>query len=118
MQPQSKINSNILSLLLHVGSGKKLSVESVIMFQAKSNYTEILQKDGSSLTVSTNLGVIEQRLQVYGGFVRPNRKEIINLRFVEKSEDDNLFIKGHKVKISRRRKTETLRIIKSFMSHK
>lgn len=114
MQPRSKINSNILSLLLHVGSGKRLAVENLVMFQAKSNYTEILKEDGSSVTVSTNLGVIEKRLQIYGGFVRPNRKEIVNLRFLDKNEGDNLYIRGHKVKISRRRKTNTLRILKSY----
>ncbi|SOE21697.1 LytTr DNA-binding domain-containing protein [Spirosomataceae bacterium TFI 002] len=102
----NKFSVNPVKPLLHVGSGKRLSTDEIVMLEAKANYTEVSLISGSKLTVSTNLGVIEERLVDYENYIRPNRQFIVNLDFFEKINADYLFVKGREIKVSRRRKSE------------
>lgn len=112
--PQMNKLSNQPKPLLHVGSGKRLSTDDIVTLEAKTNYTEVSLKNGEKITVSTNLGLIEERLLDYENFIRPNRKIIVNLGFFEKITDNYLYIKGREVKVSRRRKSEIFLLVEAI----
>ncbi|MDP5120802.1 MAG: LytTR family transcriptional regulator [Spirosomaceae bacterium] len=61
-----------------LGARTVASPTEIVQLRANGNYTTIYFKDGSSLLSSTNLGVLEERLQPYS-FFRVNRSVIINL---------------------------------------
>ncbi len=57
--------------------------EEIIQLEAKQNYTLVYFRDGSSMLSSTNLGVLEERLQSYA-FFRVNRSILINLSYLNR----------------------------------
>jgi DNA-binding LytR/AlgR family response regulator len=60
-----------------------VSPDEIIQLEAKQNYTVIYFKDGSNLLSSTNLGILEERLEPYA-FFRVNRSVIINLNHLNR----------------------------------
>jgi DNA-binding LytR/AlgR family response regulator len=84
----------------------KLSPEDVLYAEAKSNYTVIVTEK-EKYTVSTTLGIIEERLVPFG-FLRIHRSYIINLSKIETIEDDNVSIGQQAIPLSRNNKQELM----------
>ncbi|HWR33190.1 MAG TPA: response regulator [Chitinophagaceae bacterium] len=84
----------------------KLCPEDVLYAEAQSNYTVIVT-DKEKYTVSTTLGIIEERLVPFG-FLRIHRSYIINLSKIETIEDDNVSIGKQAIPLSRNNKQELL----------
>lgn len=110
----SNYSSRDLKPLLHVGSGIRLSANDIILLEAKANYTEVSLSSGKKIKVSTNLGAIEERLEAYDNFIRPNRQVIVNLSFFENYTPNYLYVKGMEIKVSRRRKPGVLQMLKAM----
>jgi DNA-binding LytR/AlgR family response regulator len=80
-----------------------LPVENVVLLEAKINYTIIYFDDGSNFLSSRNLGIYEKRLP---HFLRVNKSFIINQSYVQRVENEVLYLSnGFSVEPSRRRKT-------------
>jgi DNA-binding LytR/AlgR family response regulator len=84
----------------------KLNPEDVLYAEAQSNYTVIVT-DKEKYTVSTTLGIIEDRL-IQFGFLRIHRSYIINLSKIETIEDDTVTIGRQAVPLSRNNKQELM----------
>lgn len=84
----------------------KLNPEDVLYAEAQSNYTVIVT-DKEKYTVSTTLGIIEERLNQFG-FLRIHRSYIINLSKIETIEDDTITIGRQAIPLSRNNKQELL----------
>jgi DNA-binding LytR/AlgR family response regulator len=84
----------------------KLNPEDVLYAEAQSNYTVIVT-DKEKYTVSTTLGIIEERLNQFG-FLRIHRSYIINLSKIETIEDDTVTIGQQSIPLSRNNKQELL----------
>jgi DNA-binding LytR/AlgR family response regulator len=84
----------------------KLNPEDVLYAEAQSNYTVIVT-DKEKYTVSTTLGIIEERLNQFG-FLRIHRSYIINLSKIETIEDDTVTIARQAIPLSRNNKQELL----------
>ena len=69
--------------LIHLGRREDISPSSILMLKADRNYTIIYLEDGTKLLSSTNLGLIEERLQPYA-FFRVNRSTVINLEHLNR----------------------------------
>jgi DNA-binding LytR/AlgR family response regulator len=80
----------------------KLNPEDVLFAEAQSNYTVIVT-DKEKYTVSTTLGIIEERL-IQFGFFRIHRSYIINLAKIETIEDDTVTIGRQALPLSRNNK--------------
>lgn len=65
-----------------LGARTRVLPNEIIKLEAQQNYTVVTFKDGSSLLSSTNLGILEERLQPYS-FFRVNRSTIINLHHLK-----------------------------------
>jgi DNA-binding LytR/AlgR family response regulator len=65
-----------------LGARTVASPTEIVQLRADKNYTTIYFKDGSSLLSSTNLGLLEERLQPYS-FFRVNRSTVINLNHLK-----------------------------------
>jgi two-component system LytT family response regulator len=83
----------------------------IIQLEAKQNYTVIYFKDGSSLLSSTNLGMLEERLQPYA-FFRVNRSTVINLNHLSR-----FTIHPHKAK-GKRKKSRKKNTTEIFLSRR
>ena len=90
--------------IVDVGGRRKLLTSEIVLLQAELNYTRLYLSDGEKIIVSYNLGLLQGRLSSFKSFIRPNRQTIVNLRFLEKYNDEFLIINKHKVLMSRRRK--------------
>lgn len=84
----------------------KLNPEDVLYAEAQSNYTVIVT-DKEKYTVSTTLGIIEERL-VQFGFLRIHRSYIINISKIETIEDDSVTIGRQSIPLSRNNKQELM----------
>lgn len=84
----------------------KLNPEDVLYAEAQSNYTVIVT-DKEKYTVSTTLGIIEDRL-IQFGFLRIHRSYIINLSKIETIEDDTVSIGRQAIPLSRNNKQELM----------
>jgi DNA-binding LytR/AlgR family response regulator len=78
----SKNNSestNYIKIGVHVNK----DLNSIVIFKANTNYTEVYFEDGTYFLSSTNLGKFENQL-TNKAFFRPNRSVLVNLDFVLK----------------------------------
>ncbi len=94
--------------IIHIGGGKRLPSNDIIMCKADVNYTTIYLQDGSSILTATNIGKIAGRMKDLS-FYQPHRSYIINLNYVKGFEKDTLRIEMQnelKVVLSRRRAKE------------
>lgn len=95
---------------IHVGSWLKVDPFDIKLLRADINYTYIHFFDGSQVMVSTTIKKIQARLPKRG-FLRVNRKEIINTGFVKeyktsKDLDYLTLLDKTTLVVSRRRKPE------------
>jgi DNA-binding LytR/AlgR family response regulator len=65
-----------------LGARTRVFPNEIIKLEAQQNYTVVLFTDGSSLLSSTNLGILEERLQPCS-FFRVNRSTVINLNHLK-----------------------------------
>lgn len=84
----------------------KLNPEDILFAEAQSNYTVIVTNQ-DKFTVSTTLGIIEERLKRFG-FLRVHRSFIINISKIESIEEDHLNIGRQSIPLSRNNKQELL----------
>jgi DNA-binding LytR/AlgR family response regulator len=84
----------------------KLNPEDILYAEAQSNYT-IIVTDKEKYTVSTTLGIIEERL-IRFGFFRTHRSYIINLSKIETIEEDTVTIVRQSIPLSRNNKQELM----------
>lgn len=91
------INKNFF--VRHKNKLVKLQPEEVLYAEAKSNYTIIITEK-ERYTLSTTLGVIEERLSIFG-FFRIHRSYVINLSRVETIEEDTVTVAGQSLPLSR-----------------
>jgi DNA-binding LytR/AlgR family response regulator len=104
--------------LIHLGSRKNISPDSILMLKSDVNYTKIYLNDDSQILSSTTIGILEKRLKEFN-FFRPNRSFIINLQFVADFEQKGLtsdfsriFLKNkEEVPLSRRKTDAFLKIM-------
>lgn len=104
--------------LIDIGSRTKVLANEIVLLEAHINYTKLYMESGQKIIVSYNLGLLQGRLSSFNYFVRPNRQTIVNLRFLEKYNDEFLIINKHKVLMSRRRKELILSNLKSNIDFK
>lgn len=104
--------------LIHLGSRKNISPDTILMLKSDVNYTLIYLDDGSQILSSTTIGILEKRLKNFQ-FFRPNRSIIFNLEFMARYEDKaqsgnygNILLKNNeKIALSRRKSNAFLKII-------
>lgn len=65
-----------------LGARTSVLPNEIMKLEAQQNYTVVSFTDGSSLLSSTNLGILEERLQPYS-FFRVNRSTVINLNHLK-----------------------------------
>ncbi|WP_157687426.1 LytR/AlgR family response regulator transcription factor [Jiulongibacter sediminis] len=88
---------------IHVGGRMAFNPTEIAWLEADINYTRIHLISGRKTVVATTLGVLEERFKAYG-FVRPNRKAVVNKQFILKTEEKSLLLKDQtQLTISRRR---------------
>jgi DNA-binding LytR/AlgR family response regulator len=76
----------------------------IVLLEAESNYTFIHLENGDKYIVSYNIGLVENKLKDKVKFIRPNRKFMINEKFVNKTDNFTINALGRNFIISRRRK--------------
>ena len=105
------------------GYRKKMPMHHIVRLEGEGNYTLFHFADGSRLMVSLTLKKMEARLSPKV-FVRPHKKNIINLLYLEDihagavDTDDNQLsvslMNGHRVDVSRRKASWFIKQVKGF----
>lgn len=94
-------------------------LKDIVRCQADINYTRLFFKDGSTKVVSKSLKIYENQLPD-SMFYRVHQSDIINLNYVKefvKNDGGYLILHdGTEIKISRRRKTDFLQMLKQRFS--
>lgn len=103
---------------IHVGSWLKVNPLDIKLLRADINYTYIHFFDGRQVMVSTTIKKIQARLPEIG-FLRVNRKEIINTGFIKeymacRGSDYLTLLDKTTLKVSRSRKPEMRRYFNVF----
>jgi two-component system, LytTR family, response regulator len=92
-----------------------VDVNDIVHIEANNNYSHFYFTNRSKIIVSKTLKEFEEQLAMHN-FFRVHQSHLINLQYVEsvKSNDGDyvLLQHGHRVEISRRKKTEFLQKIK------
>ncbi|MEO7984044.1 MAG: response regulator transcription factor [Bacteroidota bacterium] len=107
--PTEKTDSFLVNKQLfvrHKNKLIKLNPEEVLYAEAQSNFTVIVTAK-EKYTVSTTLGIIEERLNQFG-FLRIHRSYIINLSKIETIEDNTVTIAKQAIPLSRNNKQELM----------
>lgn len=107
--PVEKTDSFLVNKFLfvrHKNKLVKLNPEDVLYAEAQSNYTVIVTEK-EKYTVSTTLGIIEERL-IQFGFLRVHRSYLINLSRISAIEDDTVTIANQEIPLSRNNKQELM----------
>lgn len=89
---------------VNIGGRMRLSGNKIVWLKAEINYTQLYLANGPKLTVSYNLGLLEERLASYPLFIRPNRSTLVNLQFLRAYDENHICIKSQRFQISRRRR--------------
>ncbi|MGF7215829.1 two-component system LytT family response regulator [Spirosoma lacussanchae] len=100
------------------GYRKKMPMHRIVRLEGEGNYTVFHFADGSQLMVSLTLKKMESRLSSKV-FVRPHKKNIINLLYLEGIHPDQQqlsvsLINGHRVDVSRRKASRFIKQVKGF----
>lgn len=103
--------------LVHVGARTEVHVSEIVYLEANINYTLFHFLNGKKLLVAVHLGKLENRLQSFGDFVRPNRNTLVNVEYIKKFSRDTLHLKGMSIKVSRRRRDSLYTYLKSSNSN-
>jgi DNA-binding LytR/AlgR family response regulator len=106
-------------LKISVGGRTRLFSKDVAYFEADMNYTIIHYTIGNSKIVATTLGRIQERILDKNTFVRPNRKYLINVGFINNFLQDNLLLQNQlQIHISRRRKVPVIPVVEDYLANK
>ena len=106
-------------LTINVGGRTRLFTEDVAYFEADWNYTIIHYNVGKPKMVATNIGRIHRRIMDKNTFVRPNRKYLINVAYIDNFSLDNLLLQNElQIHISRRRKELVIPVIEYYLANK
>jgi DNA-binding LytR/AlgR family response regulator len=101
---------------IKVGGRICLLPKDVAYFEADLNYTIIHYQTGKPKIVATTMGHIQDRIKNKNAFVRPNRKYLINLDYINSLEIYGLHLQNDlHVNISRRRKLAVIPIVESYL---
>ncbi|SFD48547.1 LytR/AlgR family response regulator transcription factor [Spirosoma endophyticum] len=100
------------------GSRKKMPMHRIVRLEGEGNYTVFHFADGSQLMVSLTLKKMESRLSPKV-FVRPHKKSIINLLYLESIHPDKQqlsvsMVNGDRVEVSRRKASRFIKQVKGF----
>ncbi len=105
------------------GCRKKMPMHRIVRLEGEGNYTLFHFSDGSRLMVSLTLKKMEARLSPKV-FVRPHKKNIINLLYLEDIhagtiDTDNTHLSvslmnGHRVEVSRRKASSFIKQVRGF----
>lgn len=100
------------------GSRKKMPMHRIVRLEGEGNYTLFHFADGSQLMVSLTLKKMESRLSPKV-FVRPHKKNIINLLYLEAVHPDNQqlsvsLVNGDRIEVSRRKASRFIKQVKGF----
>ena len=111
-------NKTIVSPKITINTSQEMllvNVADIVHIEASSNYSHFYFTNRPKIIVSKTLKEFEEQLIIHN-FFRIHQSHLINLAFVEaiKSDDgDYVLLKyGHRLEISRRRKTEFMQKIK------
>ena len=101
-----------------LGSRRKMPMHRIVRLEGEGNYTVFHFADGSQLMVSQTLKKMESRLSPKV-FVRPHKKNIINLLYLESIQPDRQqmsvsLVNGDRVEVSRRKANRFIRQVKGF----
>jgi two-component system, LytTR family, response regulator len=90
---------------VNLGGYTRLSPMRIIRLGAERNYTFIYREDGKKILISVTLKKVEELLKPSGLFIRVNRKDAINVNYIQKwNSDGTLILKnGELITPSRRR---------------
>ncbi len=104
---------------IKVGGRISLFTKDVAYFEADWNYTIIHYHIGKPKMVATTLGHIQGRMLNKTSFVRPNRKYLINLDYIDSLKLNELHLQNDlHVNISRRRKLVIIPIVEYYLENK
>ncbi len=100
------------------GYRKKMPMHQIVRLEGEGNYTMIHFADGSQLMVSLTLKKMESRLSPKV-FVRPHKKNIINLLYLEGIHPNPQqlsvsLVNGHRVEVSRRKASRFIKQVRGF----
>lgn len=100
------------------GYRKKMPMHRIVRLEGEGNYTLFHFADGTQLMVSLTLKKMESRLSPKV-FVRPHKKNIINLLYLEGIHPDAQQLSvslanGHRVEVSRRKASRFMKQVKGF----
>lgn len=100
------------------GSRKKMPMHRIVRLEGEGNYTLFHFADGSQLMVSLTLKKMESRLSPRV-FVRPHKKNIINLLYLEALHPEHQqlsvsLVNGDLIEVSRRKASRFIKQVKGF----
>ncbi|MCK8492207.1 MULTISPECIES: LytR/AlgR family response regulator transcription factor [Spirosoma] len=105
------------------GYRKKMPMHQIVRLEGEGNYTLFHFSDGSQLMVSLTLKKMESRLSSKV-FVRPHKKNIINLLYLEGVYPETVqpkrpqlsvgLVNGHRIEVSRRKASQFIKQVKGF----
>lgn len=100
------------------GYRKRMPMHRIVRLEGEGNYTLFHFSDGSQLMVSLTLKKMESRLSPKV-FVRPHKKNIINLLYLENIYPDRQqlsvsLVNGDRVEVSRRKASRFIKQVKGF----
>ena len=100
------------------GCRKKMPMHRIVRLEGEGNYTLFHFADGSQLMVSLTLKKMESRLSPKV-FVRPHKKNIINLLYLKGVYPDHqqlnvCLVNGDWVEVSRRKASRFIKQVKGF----
>jgi DNA-binding LytR/AlgR family response regulator len=107
------LNTSVLQIPIFTARGKNyILAENIIRCKAMSNYTCFYTKE-KKWVVPKCLNVFEEQLSAVG-FVRPNRSELLNVRFIKSIQCNSIIqlLDGSSLTISRRRRKEFMVLYK------
>lgn len=105
-------------ILPFLGSRRKMPMHRIVRLAGEGNYTVFHFADGSQLMVSQTLKKMESRLSPKV-FVRPHKKSIINLLYLESIQPDPQqmsvsLLNGDRVEVSRRKANRFIKQVRGF----
>jgi DNA-binding LytR/AlgR family response regulator len=96
----------------HKGELVRINVANILFAEANDNYTHLYTSEQKFL-VSTTLKKVEEKLSVFN-FCRVHRSYLINIRHIDKIFQDDVYLKQHRVPISRKYKDDLFDKITTF----
>ncbi len=121
----AELLNNMLYNMQAAGSGFRLAIPSkdgvhfihpanIIYCEGVSNYTRFYTDDGKQFLTSKTLGDYEDLLEPYH-FIRCHKSYIVNKNFIAYMDHEGLIVLKNslKLEVSKRRKAEVMRLLKT-----